>query len=344
MIRVVGDIHLRSEEPFFSTTKKFLFDLLEKPFDSEERYVLIFTGDFFHRSRPYSEELACARQFFEMAKERDISIYILAGNHEYFRERDTWAEDVFKDYDIHFYDSPTCVDIQGSLFLMLPWVSTYIIKKNFNKQTLKEFYSHIISKLDFSKSLDGCNLQAYKYLYVIYHFEDETCFTGSEDIGVDLSKLNEMFHGKVVRVGGHIHNPDKNYLGTPYATRKDETDMIRRTLIIKSNDEGYEYETVKEDPIKFRGIEYSELLNGSLPNNCNYILKVFNAPSSEAVIDEIKKNKNYYLDDFELKFNETRTILENKDDQVESIKDFLDMYIKQNKVDSMTANYLISLF
>lgn len=340
MIKVIGDVHLRSEEPFFSVTKKFLFNLLKS---CNENDSLIFTGDFFHRSRPYSEELALARQFFEIAKERNISINILAGNHEYFRERNTWAEDVFKDYDIHFYDSPTCVDIQGSLFLMLPWVSNYIIKKNFNKQDLKEFYKYILSNLNFSKNLDGRSPQTYPHLYVVYHFEDETCFTGLEDIGVDLSLIDKTFNGKVIRIGGHIHNPSKNYIGSPYTTRKDETGFERHIIEIDPKTDDFKF--IKISPmIEYETLMYEELKNKTYNPNIKYIIKVLNAPSFESVKDYIDSKENVWLDDYELKFNENRTILDDKENQLYSIKEFLDLYIKQNKVDSDTANYLINLF
>lgn len=333
MIKVIGDVHLRSEEPFFSVTKNFLSHLLKI---CNEKDHLVFTGDFFHRSRPYSEELACARQFFETAKERNISINILAGNHEYFRERNTWAEDVFKDYDINFITEPKVSMFYGIQFAFLPWIPNNKMQKEFGVRDMRSYYAQKLPNLMSLINKD-------KNIYILYHFEDETVFMGNENIGVDLSVFEKELGKCAIRLGGHIHNPSKNYIGSPYTTRKDETGFERHIIEIDPKTDDFKF--IKISPmIEYETLMYEELKNKTYDPNIKYIIKVLNAPSFESVKDYIDSKENVWLDDYELKFNEDRTILDNKENQLYSIKEFLDMYIKQNKVDSNTANYLLSLF
>lgn len=335
MIYVIGDVHLRSEEPFYSVTKSFLQNILDQTNSGDS---IIFTGDFFHRSRPYSEELMLARKFFEDAKNDLVKIHILAGNHEYFREHDAWAEDVFKEYDIDFIDEPQIKAIDGVKFLFLPWVPMLRLRKLYGFQSMRDFYE---SK--FKEMAENNIYEDFEKIFVIYHFEDETVFMGSENIGVDLRNISKCFNCEVVRIGGHIHNPTDNYIGSPYATRADETNKDRSYLKIHRS--GLCGKVHIDPMIEFKTINFQDLKEiKALPKDINYIIKVLNAPSIEAITDEIKGHTNIWLDDYELKFNEDREIIKDKEETFNSIREFLDMYIKQNKVDSDTANYLLSIF
>ena len=334
MIRVIGDIHLRSEEPFFSVTKEFMTDLLVK---CEEGDCLIFTGDFFHRARPYSEELKEARGFFEKCKSKRIKTIILAGNHEYFRDRGTWAEDVFDGYDIEFITKPSVIQsLYGVQFVFLPWMPLIQMQKEFEVRDMKSYYAKKLPEI-----MEFINKD--KMTYVVYHFEDESVFTGIEDVGVNLSCLEDKFGKCIKRVGGHIHNPTEYYIGSPYTTRKDETGFERH--IIEINPKTQDYEIIKVPPkIEFETLMYDELKDQVYDSSIRYIIKVLNAPSFDVVKSYIDSKENLWLDDYELKFNEDRTILEDKSDSLDSVRDFLNLYIKQNKIDSDTANYLLSIF
>ena len=329
---VIGDVHLRYEEPFFSVTQDFLDKLV---CNAEPGATLIFTGDFFHRARPYAEELRAARTFFEVCKLRKLKVVIVAGNHEYFRDRGTWAEDVFKTFDLDFIEHPTVDIINDSLFLFLPWTPVYLLKKE-GCDSMRDYYAKVLADLDW------WNLKGFKRLFVVYHFEDETVFTGAESIGVDLSVIGKFFENDIVRFGGHIHNPDSNYIGSPYATRSDETGFARRFAVVEK-DGSFEYQPL---PIRteFKTLMYSELETTQYDPAVKYIIKVLDAPSFEAVKAHVDARENVWLDDYDLKFSETRSIADRKDDERRSIRDFLALYIKQNKVDANTANYLLSVF
>lgn len=334
MVRVIGDIHLRSEEPFFSVTKEFMTDLLAR---CKEDDCLVFTGDFFHRARPYSEELKEARGFFEKCKSKRIKIIILPGNHEYFRDRGTWAEDVFDGYDIEFITEPSVISIlYGVQFVFLPWMPSAQIQKEMGVRDMKSYYAKKLPEIMASIHKDA-------NAYIVYHFEDETVFTGVEDVGVDLSCLEDKFGKCIIRLGGHIHNPSKNYIGAPYATRKDESGFRRHIVEIDPKTQDYAFVDIPSK-IEFKTLMYDELKDQVYDPSIRYIIKVLNAPSFEAVKSYIDSKENVYLDDYELKFNEERIIFEDKTDSLDSVRDFLNLYIKQNKIDSDTANYLLSIF
>ena len=326
----IGDVHLRFEEPFCSVTSDFLDYLTDL---AEEGSALIFTGDFFHRSRPYPEESKIARKFFENCKNHGLTVYVLAGNHEYLRERGTWAEDAFKEYDVRFITEPDVMDINGMHVLFLPWIP-YSKVNRLGKNSLKDYYADFLSKFDYSAySKDDT-------LFVVYHFEDESIFMGNE-VGVDLSVIESNFKGKVVRIGGHIHNPSRYYIGAPYATRSDETDKERH--IIKVDDGTVLYNRLP-NWIRFCTLMYPEIKTYNFDPNIQYMLKVLDVPSYEAVKELISEKTNVWLDDYELKFGEKREVSEHRSDLNNSIQDFLRDYIRQNKVDPDTANYLLSVF
>lgn len=334
MVYVIGDIHLRAEEPFFSVIKEFFESLLST---LNEKDHLIFTGDFFHRARPYSEELKCARDFFEKLKVKHVHAAILAGNHEYFRDRDTWAEDVFTDYDIEFIEQPRLSEYYGIQVMFMPWIPLKRIMKYSSAKNIKEYYENEI----IPKFLDKINRD--KNLYLIYHFEDETVFAGIDDVGVDLSVFEKKYGKLVIRLGGHIHNPTSNYIGTPYATRADENGFKRHIAKLDPYTQDLEIIPMQER-IVFEKLIYEELTSKTFDESKRYIITVLNAPSFESIKYITDKYHNVWLDDYELKFNEDRQIIKDKSDEFQSIKDFLDLYIKQNKLDPNTANYLLSIF
>ena len=94
---IVGDLHIRKEQPFMKASIRIL-DILSEAVKENDR--LIFLGDFFHTSRPYPEELNLAKKFFDTCK---ASITILAGNHEYLEARDSFSEYAFGEGEFKFY-------------------------------------------------------------------------------------------------------------------------------------------------------------------------------------------------------------------------------------------------
>ena len=322
---IVGDLHLRKEQPFLSAAQKVLGTILD--ITSTDDHV-IFLGDFFHSSRPYPEELRIASSFFSDFKGK---ITILAGNHEFLQTRDSFAEYAFGDA-IEFIEEPT----ETEEFLYLPWISSSrVYQKGYD--TLKEFYEGYLANFvsEYPESS--------KPLYVLYHFEDETTFMGLDELGIDLSFLEKRIpNRKIVRVGGHIHVPSENYLGTPYVTRRDESGK-GSFILVRDGEEDFrsiEIPTL----ISYEDVDYDDLNHLKFNPNISYILSVENVPHADVLFDWKKSHPNVWIDDYTLKFGEDRVILDETKDQAESIKEYLELFIKQNKVDKDTANYLLSVF
>lgn len=322
---IVGDLHLRKEEPFLSCAKLILDNILDITASDDN---VIFLGDFFHTSRPYPEELRIALNFFEDFKG---SIYILAGNHEYLETRDSFAEDAFKDSKVQFIDTPQEIEIDGKNFLFLPWMSSFRFRK-LGFSTLKDYYENWLENWNPKNPNEP--------LYVLYHFEDETTFMGLDEVGIDLSMINKKMKGKVIRIGGHIHVASENYLGTPYVTRKDESGKTSSIIHMEGT-------SMRKEPlrtlIEYKDVDYEDLDILELDPNISYLLTVHGAPSVESVFEWKKNRPNVFIEDYELMFGDNREILEEKT-QMGSIKEYLEAFIKQNKVDRNTANYLLSIF
>ena len=328
---IVGDLHLRKEQPFLKAAQRVLQTVLDKTTTDDQ---VIFLGDFFHGARPYPEELKVANDFFSDFKG---NITILAGNHEYLQIRDSFVEDAFKDNPITFIDSPVEVERPEGDFLFLPWVSHYRFSKlGFND--LKSYYA------DWLENWEPKNPDSAKPLYVLYHFEDETVFAGIDELGVDLSVVeNKVPNRKVVRIGGHVHNPSKNYLGTPYITRKDEAGKESYILINEEPSESFEKIEIPT-LIDYEDLDYDELNTFEFDPSISYVLTVSNVPHADVLYEWKGRHPNVWIEDYTLKFGDERVILNETKDQAESIREYLELFIKQNKVDRSTANYLLSVF
>lgn len=330
---VVGDLHLRKEQPFLGAAHVVLDSILDNT--SSEDHV-IFLGDFFHSSRPYPEELRVANSFFTDFKG---TITILAGNHEYLQTRDSFVEDIFRDNPVEFIDTPTEVSYTDEDYLFLPWISSLRLHKE-GFETLKDYYA---SWLQNWEPASGVNSD--RPLYVLFHFEDETVFTGLEDLGVDLSVIQtKVGNRKVTRIGGHIHNPSDSYLGTPYATRKDES-IDRDFCILEKDETDSEFhKKYLPNTVRYLDVDYEDLKTTEFEDGCSYVLSVYGVPSSEVLFSWKAKYPTVYIEDYTLKFGSERILSEGQEEKLTSIREYLESFIRQNRVDSDTANYLLSIF
>lgn len=325
---IYGDLHLRKEEPFLSAAKTILSQI-ESSTSSDDH--VIFLGDFFHTSRPYPEELKVAIDFFEKCKAK---VTILAGNHEYHNTRQTFVEEAFEDSSyIEFIKEP----VEKDGFLYLPWVSMQTFRRA-GFESLKEYYEDwIMNKWE--------PLEEKGTLTVLYHFEDETTFMGIDEVGVDLSLVQKRVPNRTIkRIGGHIHLISDNYIGTPYTTRKDEE---RETFVyLKRDEEGGEFvPQLLPKLIEFKSIMYPDLSSFVPKESRYYIVEIHSAPSSEELYSWKSKYPNIFLADYSLLYGDDRSTEEIQEDlSNHNIRDFLELFIKRNKVDSETANYLLSIF
>lgn len=318
MIYIVGDLHIRKEEPFFSSGKKTL-EHLEGVLKKGD--TLIQLGDWFHTSRPYPSENEVTQEFLKTMLERDVSVIVLAGNHDFLYAHESYSISPFKPSGVKLIFEPTIIDE----FLFLPWIPDTWVRKYTEFTNLKEYYENYISTID--KSVD----------YVLYHFEDETSFLGPHTVGIDLSPL-EKLNPDIMRIGGHIHVQSDNYLGTPYQTRYDEKDQIGKYLVI----DGKSVKT-EEFPVyhKYIDVDFADEIPA---DDINYIVTIDQAPSLQATIDKWTA-PHLFIRDVSLVLEEERDLEGTLEEQSnKTVREYLQDYIQINKVSKKVGDHLLTLF
>lgn len=328
MVILVGDTHVRKEEPFFSAVDEIFSDLLEI---AKEGDTIIQLGDFFHTYKPFPKEYSLATEWIRTFSLRGINVKIIAGNnaHEYHHQQKTYAIEPLARFEgVEVVLEPEVFTIEGKKYLMLPWLpQEYIKEKGFD--TLEDFV------LNYIENLKEDNID-----FVLYHFEDETVFMGGVNTGINLSGLEKKYPN-IKRVGGHIHLRSKNYIGTPYQTRADEVDQTGVCLLI----EGDEIKTKEfEQYISYMNIDYLNEVPKRNFRGHNIILNIKKAPSMDDAYSKFLADY-IYINNVDLLFKNESNIEEGKElDSDVSIKELLQEFFELNKVDKKVSNYLNGLF
>ncbi len=341
---VVGDLHIRKEEPFFTAGKRILRDITETTNDGD---FILLLGDTFHTSKPYPEEYNLFIRFIKNNLKKKI--IILQGNHDFNGTWNSYSIDPLKNFDnVRVIKEPCILESEdGKRSLYLPWISTNFLKENdFSSKTMKEFYENEFSESSFFTKIEkSFNVDALyqnssiNYLY--YHFEDETVFMGGENHGIDLSKYDKMFPG-IKRIGGHVHLQSKNYIGTPYQTRYDERNQ-KGKILIRDSGKGEDFrEKELNTYLEFVDIDYNENIEDYNNSEIDYILTVKNAPSVKSVFDKFKSSNTYIRDISILTSEESSDIQE--EDSNKTRKEYLMQYLKKYNVDKQTSGYLLNMF
>ena len=309
MIYVLGDLHIRKEEPFFFAASAVLEKLKEELSKGD---TLIQIGDLFHTSKPFPKEYGLILDFLSHCKVEGIEVILLAGNHDYNHNQKTYSIDPLLSGGVQNIYAPLCLEIENSTFFFLPWQPIANFKESIEKEYPEKFRKEI-EKSDF----------------LVYHFPDETIMFGSDYQGIDL-RAYEKINPNIQRLGGDIHKPDANYLGTPYQTRYDEKDQVGRFgQIEKSKLDYIEFSS----PTSFVDIEYGEEIN-TLGNEVP-ILTIKNSPSVEIAREKYK--------DCFIRLIETTTSMERiegEEKELSSLPEALSEFLTINKVDKKTSVYL----
>lgn len=312
MTYVLGDLHIRKEEPFFSAARDVLdhMKLILRPDD-----ILIQVGDLFHTSKPFPKEYELVFSFLNWAQKNHIKTYLLAGNHDYHYSQGTYSIDPLKDYVEEIIYEPNIynVDEEGTKVFFLPWQPI----KNFKETVEKEYPQK------FESQIKEAN-------FLFYHFSDETIMFGSNYRGTDLRPF-EKINPSIQRLGGDIHIQSPNFIGTPYQTRYDEKGQVGR------------YATLEKDKISYfdlpiftsyQDIWYDE--GFTLSKTEKYpILTIKKAPSIELAKD---KYKEYHIRLVETIAGMDRVEAEEK--ELSSLNEALNDFLSTNKIDDNTKKYL----
>lgn len=329
MIVLVGDLHVRKEEPFYQAVNS-VFDTLYNL--TKEGDTIIQVGDFFHSYKPFPKEYDLAFSWLRCLSDGGRKIIILAGNnaHEYHHQQKSYAIQPLESIEnVQLVLDPEVLTVEGIKFLCLPWLPYSSIKLNYGKESLEEAVFSYIE-----------NLEEETINYVLYHFEDETVFMGGANTGVDLSVLEKKYPN-IKRVGGHIHLRNKNYIGTPYQTRADE---IGQTGVCYIIEDGVQREKEFKQYITYMNVDYSDDVPDKSFGDNSIILNIKGAPSVDDAYEKFRA-PHIHINSVSLMFK-TSEVGENSMEVKggASISQMLNEFLQVNKIDKKVSDYLKGLF
>lgn len=207
---IVGDLHLKQKEPFFTASKQFLNWLDENYRESE----ILFAGDVFDSSSPM---WIVYKEFKEFLMKRKNYTYIIKGNHDTSKNKGCSLSAFNLVPNVTVYEDAQEIEIQNHKCLILPFIYDY---KSFQE-------------------LEG------EYDFIFTHLMPKEFQFGDE--GVEFSKLKGKFiHGHHhMRADFQDRFNNKHYIiGAPYETRHLEA-QVHRILEINDNKEIKEIEVPK---------------------------------------------------------------------------------------------------
>ena len=329
MTYILGDLHTRKEEPFFSAVD-LVFNELYTVVNTGD--TIIQLGDLFHTYKPFPTEYFKIFMWINKFKEKGVSFIIMAGNnaHEYHHLQKTYAISPLASVSsVTTLTDMTFFTVEGITYFAIPWMPDEKVRKA-GFETTEDYIRDFVEK------------STEKADYLLYHYEDETVFMGGENHGIDFTFIEDKMPN-IKRIGGHIHIQSPNYIGTPYQTNVAEIDQISRYYSIDKDNILTSYDF--KQYVKYVNISFEDDIPLQDFKKQALLLTVSDAPSVDSVYEKFKLPYTY-IRDVSLKFSEIRQLSEAKEglDARSSIKNLLQEYIKTNKVDEKTSNYLLSLF
>ena len=310
---VVGDLHIRKEEPFFRAAKSFLGWLLEysKPEDN-----IIFLGDTFHTSKPFPVENRLFLNYVLLFINKGVNIIIVAGNHDWNDNQESHSINILDELVSTIYE-PEFLETKNHSYFILPHLPGVDIEKFINSEKFIEDYKDFITK---SKAF-------------LYHYNDETVMFNTKFSGVDFS-IVEKINPNIERIGGHVHlNSYPNYLGTPYHTTIDEANQKSKVYVIEKE---VKSKIELPDFILYKEIEYNTSLDDL--DKSRDILTIKNAPSTDLVN---KKFKGFNIRSIELENLVNIDEIASAEDTIKSdIGSIFLSFVEEKKVDSSVEKYI----
>lgn len=243
---IVGDIHVKSKEPYISAIRKLFIKLIETYNESDGEFV--FLGDLFDTSSPHNEIEADIVSYLKRMKK----VILLSGNHDISRRMGNTLLHLKHHDNIRVITDITEESIANKKYLFLPY--------RYNMDEYKE--------------LKGT------YDYIFTHVTPQECAFGDEGIAFHPELQGVFIHGHYHMQKDFIDNYKRQHhiVGVPIATRHLEDQQEHRVLEIRES-----LNFIKVEPlVRYRTIRFGE----DVDDNCTDVFNVIDAPSVQAVYEK----------------------------------------------------------
>ena len=321
---LVTDTHYgaRGDNVAFDLYFKQFYDNVFFPTIKERKITrIIHLGDCFDRRKyiNFNSLQSCKEYFFNKVNELKISIDMLVGNHDTFYKNtnDVNSPDLLlKEYkNITTHSSPTTIDIEGRLILMLPWICSG----------------------NYEESMEAIDASPADVCFGHLELEGYQMFKGQENHEGFDPKLFKKFD---LVCSGHFHHRQTKgnitYLGNPYQMFWNDYDDPRGFHIFDT--ETLKLEFIENPYTIFEKIYYDDTKPIPTPDEYankliklivvektdqskydTFVDKLYKAnPLEVKIIEDMSEFEADILDDDDIDLSDTQTLLSQYVDALET--------------------------
>lgn len=305
-----GDLQIHASRQYEYLSRGAYIDwVLNNPKLNNEETIYFSLGDLFETSLPTPKEMSLATYYFENLE--SSKKYILAGNHDYNRGKDSHSFDPLLELrDVEAIKIPEILKLGNYTFNCLPFMyDSYSSLYG----PMKEEYEKMDTETDF----------------VLFHFEDETMNFGNNKF-VDLKVKGKRF-------GGHIHVGGDNYLPSPVPNKKNEV-LDRRYVVLINLETGTWEEIDIPNFLDFQTVKY--------PNSLPEKRAEYTALIVTDVLDKEEAQKKYDEESYFIR-EMRRPELQNKEEleksgKVRSVKELWEEFTNKKKINKEVSSLVSS--
>lgn len=366
----LSDLHIGKRVNEFSMIEdqEYILEEILKIIDSENPEVVMIAGDVYDKSVPPAEAVELFDDFlFKLAKKRDVTVLIIAGNHDSVA-RLSFGSRLFDNSGV--YISPTydgnikevsLSDEYGNVnFYLLPFIKPVNVRHCFPEEEINSYTDAVkvaIGNIDLNEDERNVLITHQFVTGAVRSDSEEVSVGGSDNVDGEIFKKFDYV------ALGHIHKPQKimrdtiRYCGTPLKYSFSEANHQKSVTILEFGDKKEEVKIRTRELIPLRDLReikgtYMEVTAKSFYENTNkedYLH--ITLTDEENIVDAIGKLRTIYPNIMRIDYDNERTRTENTIDGASDVETksplelFEDFYKLQNngEINSEQENYLVEL-
>lgn len=245
----LSDLHIGKRLNDFSllADQEYILGKIINIIDEQQPQAVVIAGDIYDKSVPSAEAVMLFDSFLDKLKKRDLSVFIISGNHD-SAERLSFGSEIMKDSGIYFspvYNGEiapiTLNDEFGEvMFYMLPFIKPANVRKYFENEI--ESYNDAVKTV-----VDNLDVDETKRNVMITHqFVTGAKRCDSEEFSVGgTENIDYRIFDKFDYVAlGHIHSPQSvgretiRYCGTPLKYSFSEVNNENSVTVVEMSEKG----------------------------------------------------------------------------------------------------------